>query len=124
MTVPNIQSDEEIEILTRAGDRREIDKLLLHKMNSLIATLSGHIIKEEPILAELGTPEDIALERAFIRQLLKREEDRAKMRKKVIESATMWAIPLICMFLWGAFSTGLREKVSQWLAPANVEQKK
>lgn len=50
-----IYTDEEIDIFLK-GDRRNVDKLLLHGMNNIAAALVPHMAKENSLMAVMGDP--------------------------------------------------------------------
>jgi hypothetical protein len=80
-------SDDEINMLL-AGDRREVDKLLLHGINNLSASL----IPMVEIITELGTPDAVRKRREWVESQIENQRVKNDMMRKVSESAVIWAV--------------------------------
>lgn len=119
---PRIYGPEEIDILLN-GDRREIDRLLLTSLNALAfaflrfrdSEFRPHIIQELAMTEALGEPKDVERRRKWLDAQIARESDLAILRKKVITSTAIWAVPLIIVFTVGLLATGVRERLASWL---------
>lgn len=98
---PRILSEEEIELIL-AGERRAIDRHLLVSLNRLadahykcVESINTHQEREEKIVSDLDRIGGFASieERAeFVDSLIKRNNDRAAMMRKVSESSLTWAL--------------------------------
>lgn len=98
---PRIYSADEIEIFLR-GDRREIDRLLLHGLNSLSEALIPHARREEEMLRlfeEIGGLDGIAVRAQYVDSLIKRQSARTAMMEKVAQSTLTWAVIAFIGFL-------------------------
>ena len=98
---PRIYSSEEIEIFLR-GDRREIDRLLLHGLNSLSKALIPHARREEEMLRlfeEIGGLDGIATRAQYVDSLIKRQSACTAMMEKVAQSTLTWAVIAFIGFL-------------------------
>lgn len=100
-----IYSPGEIEIFL-SGDRREVDRLLLHGLNNLAAVLLPHAKHEEEREAEflheveeLGGFEMIKKRAAFIDGMIKSQEARISMMEKVSQSSVAYALIAFLGFL-------------------------
>lgn len=88
-----IYSDEEIDIFL-AGDRREVDRLILHSLNGLAATLIPHAQNEEEFLErvkELGGISAIKARAAWVDVQIERQRLRNRMMEKVATSHVAYA---------------------------------
>ena len=88
-----IYSDEEIDIFL-AGDHREVDRLILHSLNGLAATLIPHARNEEIFLRqvkELGGIETIRERAAWVDVQIERQKIRNRMMEKVATSHVVYA---------------------------------
>ena len=88
-----IYTDEEIDIFL-VGDRREVDRLILHGLNGLAATLIPHAAHEEDFLRrvnELGGIEAIKKRAAWVDVQIERQAIRNRMMEKVATSNVVWA---------------------------------
>ena len=101
-TTPKTYTPEEIELLLKGSDR-EIDRLILHSLNSITQVLIPHVA----ILSEMGTAETIRLRSDWIDAQITKQEKRSKMMDRVIESALIWALPLACLLLFVWFGDAL-----------------
>ena len=99
-------SPEEVDLFL-AGDRREIDKLILHGLNAIAKTLKPHMEMEEALLHELGGTEIIRLRSAWIDAQITKQKRRSEMMRKVAESALVWAAIAFLGFLAVTFADGL-----------------
>lgn len=100
-TKPRVYTAEEIDIFLQ-GERREVDRLLLHGLNTLASTLIPHAAREESMLnliEQLGGPEEILERSAFVKQLIVKSEARSAMMRKVAESTVVWALLAFLGFL-------------------------
>jgi hypothetical protein len=95
-------SEEEINAFLM-GDRRVIDRLLLHGLNNLSIVLIAHAKREEEIFEGMGSPETIINRSKWIDSQIKVAEKRASMMEKVVSSSLIWAVLL---FLGYLFSVG------------------
>jgi len=86
-----VYSEEEINLYLE-GERRHVDRLLLEGLNSITKVLIVHANKEEEVLEELGTPEQIKLRRLWIDARIKRQENIDKLINRVVEGAALWAV--------------------------------
>ena len=85
------------------------------------ATLAAHIEEEGPVLTsarhmiEAHGPDSgmIRVRVAFINSWMERERDRAALRKKIIESAAIWAILLMLGFIAYAVKDALLDIVRE-----------
>jgi hypothetical protein len=84
-------SEEEIDAFLD-GDRRVIDRLLLHGMNSLAVVLIAHAEREEEIFAGMGSAETIKKRSEWIDSQIERTRVRTDMMNKVATSTTTWAL--------------------------------
>lgn len=75
----------EIDMLL-SGDRREVDKLLLHSIN----TLSAALIPSLGVISELGDPKGIRARISWIDSEIDRQHERTRMMHKVTESLVIW----------------------------------
>ena len=88
-----IYNDEEIDIFL-AGDRREVDRLILHSLNGLAATLIPHAKNEEEFLKrvdELGGIETIRARASWVDVQIERQKIRNRMMEKVATSHVVYA---------------------------------
>lgn len=93
-----VYSEEAIDAFLR-GDRRDIDKLLLHGLNNLGIALIEHAEREEKVFAAMGDVEvirkrsdwiDSQIEKA--RMLNEKTLKRIEMMEKVKSSTAIWAV--------------------------------
>lgn len=109
-----IYSQEEIEIFL-SGDRREVDRLLLHGINNLAVVLISHAEREEAIFAPMGTPEDVRTRTIWVDLQVKKQEKRNSMMQKVAESTTAWALIAFLGFValasWDSIVSLIKHKV-------------
>lgn len=80
-------SDDEITMLL-AGDRREVDKLLLHSINNLSASLIPVI----DVISELGSSDAVRKRREWVDSQIENQRIKNDMMRKVSESAVIWAV--------------------------------
>ena len=114
---PRLYTAEEIEIFLR-GDRREIDRLLLHGLNSLSAALIPHAQREEEVLRtlkEIGGLEGVVHRANYIDALIKRQAAKTAMMEKVGQSSLTWAVIAFLGFLamatWDAVGQAIKSKI-------------
>lgn len=116
-----IYSPGEIEIFL-SGDRREVDRLLLHGLNNLAAVLLPHAKHEEEreaeflhVVKELGGFEMIKKRAAFIDGVIKNQEARTSMMEKVSQSSVAYALIAFLGFLgyavWGSIVEAVKQKI-------------
>ncbi len=93
-----LYSEEAIETFLK-GDRRDIDRLLLHGLNNLGIVLMEHAEREESLFASMGDAEVIKRRSAWIDSQIdlasvrvKKVEKRTEMMEKVASSTTIWAV--------------------------------
>lgn len=93
-----VYSEEVIEAFLK-GDRRDIDKLLLHGLNNLGIALLEHADREEKVFSAMGDVEiikrrsdwiDSQIEKA--RMLNEKTAKRIEMMDKVKSSTVVWAV--------------------------------
>ena len=96
--VLTIYSEEDIDIFLR-GDRRDIDRLLLHGLNNLGIALIEHADREERLFAAMGDAEVIKKRSGWIdsqidkaRVLSEKTVARIDMMNKVKSSTVVWAV--------------------------------
>lgn len=92
-----VYSPEEIEIFM-SGDRREVDRLLLHGMNNLAIVLMSHARQEEEIFKGMGTAADVKLRMAWVDAQIEKQKLSNGMMRKVMESSVTWAVILFLGF--------------------------
>lgn len=92
-----VYSPEEIEFFM-SGDRREVDRLLLHGMNNLAIVLVAHAKEEEAVFKSLGTPDVVKLRAEWVDAQIKTQALRNTMMNKIIESTSTWAVILFLGF--------------------------
>lgn len=98
---PRVLSDEEIEMYLK-GERREVDRLLLHSLNRLAGALIPHIKSEGDFMdkvKELGGVQAITARAEFVDSLIKKNAIRSAMMEKVSQSTVTWAFIAFCGFL-------------------------
>ena len=88
-----VYSPEEIEIFM-SGDRREVDRLLLHGVNNLAIVLISHARQEEEIFRGMGTAADVKLRMAWVDAQIEKQKLSNGMMRKVAESSVTWAVIL------------------------------
>jgi hypothetical protein len=84
-------SEEEIDAFLD-GDRRVIDRLLLHGLNNLAVVLIAHAEREEEIFAGMGSAETIKKRSDWIDSQIESNRVRGDMMQKVAVSTTAWAV--------------------------------
>lgn len=132
LTDPNIYTDEQMELML-AGDRRDIDRLIIRGLNTLTAVFltfrdtefRPHLMAESSMVKALGTPAEVESRRIWLDLQIKREQQRQRLRAKVLESSVLWALPIVLSFMLLAFSDGLRTRFVEWLStPPSVGRMK
>lgn len=93
-----VYTTEEVDLLLN-GDRREVDRLLIHGINNVAAVLIPHIQAEERVFEALGDVETVRLRSAWTEAQIKKQEKRNAMMQKVSESAMAWAFIAFLGFL-------------------------
>ena len=86
-----IFSEEEIDSFLM-GDRRSIDRLLLHGMNNLSIVIIDHAEREEEIFKGMGSAETIKKRINWIDSEIEKKLTRTDMMNKVVTSTTVWAV--------------------------------
>lgn len=86
-----IHSEEEIDAFL-AGDRRSIDRLLLHGLNNLSLVIINHAEREEEIFKGMGSAETIKKRSDWIDSEIEKKRTRTDMMNKVVSSTTAWAV--------------------------------
>jgi hypothetical protein len=84
-------SEEEIDAFLD-GDRRVINRLLLHGINNLSVVLIAHAKREEEIFSGMGSPETIRKRAEWLDSQIERSRSRSDMMNKVAASTTAWAM--------------------------------
>ena len=84
-------SEEEIDAFLN-GDRRVIDRLLLHGLNNLAVVLIAHAAREEEIFQGMGSAETIKKRSDWINSQIEKTRVRNDMMGKVATSTTAWAL--------------------------------
>ena len=106
-------SEEEIDAFLD-GDRRVIDRLLLHGLNNLAVVLIAHAEREEEIFAGMGSAETIKKRSDWIDSEIEKKRVRTDMMNKVATSTTAWALVLflgyIAHALWEYTITLIKSK--------------
>ena len=106
-------SEEEIDAFLD-GDRRVIDRLLLHGLNNLAVVLIAHAEREEEIFAGMGSAETIKKRSDWIDSEIEKKRVRTDMMNKVATSTTAWALVLflgcIAHALWEYTLTLIKSK--------------
>lgn len=126
---PNIYTDEQIELML-AGDRRDVDRLLIKGLNTLAAAFltfrdsefRPHIEEEQLMIEALGTPDEVKRRRIWLDLQIKREQVRHKLRTRILESSVLWALPIVLTFFLLVFSDGLRYRFVEWLSLSHNSQ--
>lgn len=119
---PRIYTEEEIDLFLK-GDRREIDKLLLISLNSMVRTFltfrntefRPHAEEEIVMKDALGAPEDVLRRRIWLDQQIQKEMDRARLRRKIIEATFLKVLPTLIIGAFILFATGLKDKMIEWI---------
>lgn len=100
-----------------ANNDRENRDVLEHieaEVHAVKSELEIHIEEERPILEALGDPEEIRNRIAFINLWIEREQDKAKLRKAIIEKTVIGAIWALCVFVGLAVFNEVRDIVVSW----------
>jgi hypothetical protein len=84
-------TEEEIEAFLD-GDRRIVNRLLLHGLNNLAIVLIHHAEREEEIFAGMGDTDKIKKRSEWIDAQITKTNARSDMMNKVATSATAWAL--------------------------------
>ena len=96
-------TDDEVTMLL-SGDRREVDKLLLHGINNLSAAL----IPLLDTISELGTTEKLRKRMDWIDVQIENQRVKNDMMRKVSESALIWAaIGFLGFLLLSGYNYGI-----------------
>lgn len=103
-------TEEEIELLM-SGEKREIDKLLLHGISSIAAVLIPHMEKEDEMWKALGDLPTIRLRGEWIDEQIARQKIKNAMMHKVVESSILWALPLLLLFFAISIGNELMEMI-------------
>lgn len=93
-----IYTPDEVDIFL-SGDRREVDRLLLHGINSLSIVMIRHTEKEEEIFSGMGDVETIRARRKWVDAQMSKQEKFNAMMDKVATSAVSWALIAFLGFL-------------------------
>ena len=84
-------TDEEIEMLLN-GDKREVDKLLLHGISAIGAVLIPHIEKEDQIFEALGDIPTIRTRSEWIEAQIERQKTSNAMMRKIAEAGLVMCV--------------------------------
>ena len=106
---------EEIEIFLK-GDRREVDRLMIHSLNNLASVMIPHMANEADVFKALGDSEVIRTRSAWIDAQINKQEKRNRMMDKVTESTTLWALPLFVLILFIWFGDAILDSARHALA--------
>ena len=87
-----IYSTEEIEIFL-SGERREVDRLLLHGLNNLAIVMIPHVNREDALYESMGSHEKIRQRAAWIDAQIDAQLKRNGMMGRIAEAS------LIAVFL-------------------------
>jgi hypothetical protein len=113
--LPRLKSytEEEIDAFLD-GDRRVIDRLLLHGLNNLAVVLIAHAAREEEIFTGMGSAETIKKRSDWIDSQIEKTRVRNDMMGKVATSTTAWALVaffgFIAMAIWEYVITLIKSK--------------
>jgi hypothetical protein len=99
-----IYSSEEIDLFL-CGDRRNVDKLLLHGLNNIARILIPHIAYEDRIFDSLGTLEDIKIRKEWIDAEIRKKETAASFYEQMTlelgkKSAWVLMLVIVAMFVF------------------------
>lgn len=122
-TDPVVYSDEAIDMFLQ-GDRRQVDRLILTGMNSMVKTFLDfrdhefrpHAAEENEMKDALGSPKEVEQRRLWLDLQIRKEMDRSAMRDKILEATLLRVIPVCIFVVFMIFITGLHEHISTWLA--------
>ena len=109
-----VYTPEEIEMFL-SGDRREVDRLLIHGINNIATVLIPHMAKEEEIFHVLGDSDVIRSRSIWIDAQILKQEKRNKMMDKVTESTVIWALPVFALMIFLWFGDTILDAVRQHL---------
>lgn len=114
--LPRLKSYSEDEIdAFLVGDRRVIDRLLLHGLNNLAVVLIAHAEREEEIFAGMGSAETIKKRSDWIDSQITRTKSRSEMMDKVATSTATWAVIVFVGYLihamWEYSATLIKSKL-------------
>ena len=106
------------------GDRRQVDRLILTGMNSMVKTFLDfrdnefrpHVAEENEMKEALGDSKDVERRRIWLDLQIKKEMDRSRLMDKALEASVLKVIPIILLGIIMIFVTGLHEHVSSWLS--------
>lgn len=76
---------------------REVSALR-QELREHTARESAALEKIAEVIHELGTPDQIRIRRIFVEMMIDRETTRMAMRRKIIESGTVWALIAVGTF--------------------------
>lgn len=93
-----IYTDDEIDVIL-SGDRRQVDRILIHGINGIAAIMISHIRDESEILHAIGDAESYRIRKEWIITQMDKERAKSAMMKRVSESAVTWALLLFLGFL-------------------------
>ena len=110
-----VYSAEEIEMFLK-GDRREVDRLMIHSLNNLASVMIPHMAQEDDVFKALGDPDVIRSRSAWIEAQIKKQEKRNRMMDKVTESTLLWALPLFVLILFVWFGDSILDAARHALA--------
>ena len=104
LSLKTTYTDEEIDILLD-GDRRKVDKFMLHCMNEIKSALMDHTQREDLVLdavKEVGGIDGVKARAAYVDTLIKKEQSRIAMMEKITQSGTVWALIAAFTFIAAA----------------------
>lgn len=111
---PRLFTSEEIDLFID-GDRRAIDRHILHSLNRITSVIIPHVEVEETFyerLESIGGFESIKKRAEFIDSLIQRNEKISTMAEKVAQSVAIWAVILLIGFIaaqtWGGVVATVR----------------
>lgn len=85
-----IYTQEEIELFL-AGERRDVDRLLLYGINDLVRVIIPHKAREDKFFEAAGTRDEIRQRAAWVDAQIDKQKKRNEMMGKVATSALSWA---------------------------------
>lgn len=93
-----IYTEEEINVFLE-GDRRTIDRLILHSLNNFAVIFMAHAQKEESIFEAMGSDDEIRIRTKWIDAEIKKKQKLTEMMDKVITSVGAGVILAFLGFL-------------------------
>jgi len=84
-------TEDEIDILLD-GDRREVDRLLLHSLSTIAAVLIPHVEKEDTIFEAMGDIPTIRMRSAWIESQIVKQNTKNQMMRRVAEAGVIMCV--------------------------------